>query len=164
MKQIKLTAVFLAVAILLTGCYFTDEKAGAEKALGISLEQAKELSHSDDHGGFHGDGTLSISWEFPDNSQEEILKTAPHWKPLPLTEELEQVFYLRVSGGPKLYGENGEQLLPEIENGWYFFYDRHSESKDPYDGSETAGRFSYNFTAALYDADTNRLYYTEFDT
>lgn len=164
MKHLKLTAIFLAAAILLTGCFSGNDRRQAEKTLGISLENAEELSHSDDHGGFHGDGTLSICWEFPDDSLEEVLKTAPHWKPLPLTEELEHVFYLNVYGGPKLYGENGEQLLPDVENGYYFFFDRHSESKDPYDASETADRYSYNFTAAVYDADSNRLYYTEFDT
>ena len=163
MKQLKLTAIFLAAAILLTGCFSGNDRRQAEKALGISLENAKELSHSDDHGGFHGDGTLSICWEFPDDSLEETLKTAPHWKPLPLEDALMPVLHLHVYGTER-YEENGEQLLPDIENGYYFFFDRHSESKDPYDASETAERYSYNFTAAVYDTDSNRLYYTEFDT
>lgn len=164
MKKLKLTVVFLVTAILLTGCFFTDDRAHIEKTLGISLENAKEISHQDDHGGFHGDGILSVCYEFPDDSLEQTLKTAPHWKTLPLAEELNPVFHLHIASGLKLYGKNEEQLLPDVLNGYYFFYDRHSESADPYDGRETGNRYSYNFTAAVYDADTNRLYYTELDT
>ena len=163
MKTIRLTAVLLVLAILLTGCFSSNQRTEAEKTLGISLKEAKEISRSDDHGGFHGDGTLSICYEFPDDSLEEILKTAPHWKALPVEEALQPALYLHIAGA-ELYGEEGDQLLPEVENGYYFFYDRHSESTDPYDGSEAADRYSYNFSAAIYDADTNRLYYTEFDT
>lgn len=57
-----------------------------------------------------------------------------------------------------------EWSFPEIANGLWYFYDRHSESKDPADDAELFNRFSYNFTFAVFDADRDRLYYLEFDT
>ena len=44
------------------------------------------------------------------------------------------------------------------------FEDRHSEANDAYDDSGLFSRASYNFSLAVYDRDTNRLYYFEFDT
>ena len=54
--------------------------------------------------------------------------------------------------------------IPQIENGYYYFYDRHDEATDPYDDSEFLARFSFNFTLAIYDSDTNTLYLCEYDT
>ena len=51
-----------------------------------------------------------------------------------------------------------------LKEGYYFIYDRHSESTEPFDSTEILERASLNFTAAIYDADTDRLYYVEVDT
>ncbi len=45
-----------------------------------------------------------------------------------------------------------------------FNYDRYHDSTDPYDDSNVLARASFNFTIALYDAETDILYYCEFDT
>jgi len=44
------------------------------------------------------------------------------------------------------------------------FVDRHSESKDIHSDIDLFSRHSFNFTIALYDVDSNTLYYYEFDT
>ena len=54
------------------------------------------------------------------------------------------------------------KLPPEA--GFYYLYDRHSDSRDPYDDSLLHQRYSWNFTAAVYDSGAGRLYYYEFDT
>ena len=54
--------------------------------------------------------------------------------------------------------------MPAIYNGYYMFEDRHSESKDSRDDSELFDRYSYNFSIAIYDCDTDKMYYFEFDT
>ncbi len=51
-----------------------------------------------------------------------------------------------------------------VEEGFYYLCDRHSESVDPYDDSKLHERYSWNFTAAVYDSGSGRLYYYEFDT
>ena len=60
--------------------------------------------------------------------------------------------------------EDGEALFPKVENGYYYFYDRHSESKDHFDDTNVLSRHSFNFVIAIFDTDTNRLYYSKFDT
>ena len=57
-----------------------------------------------------------------------------------------------------------EAYMPAIDNGYYMFKDRHSESKDSRDDSELFDRNSYNFSIAIYDCDTDKMYYFEFDT
>ena len=54
--------------------------------------------------------------------------------------------------------------IPKIENGYYFFFDRHSESINKYDDSKINDRSSYNFTIALLDKNTNTIYYYRLDT
>ena len=62
------------------------------------------------------------------------------------------------------YGLYLEHEMPKVEKGYYFFYDRHSESSDPFDSSEVLDRSSLNFTVAVYDTETDKLYYAEMDT
>ena len=49
---------------------------------------------------------------------------------------------------------------------YYFFFDRHSDATNPKDDSAflDESRPSYNFTVAIYDSDTNMLYYARVDT
>ena len=95
----------------------------------------------------------------------EALEVIMDWKKLPLSENLNLIMY----GGEKdgvIYAHNlsSEAHMPKIENGYYIFEDRHSESSDSKDDSELFERFSYNFSIAIYDTDTDRMYYFEFDT
>ena len=54
--------------------------------------------------------------------------------------------------------------IPEIEEGYYYFIDRFSETKDKYSDEDLLNRYSFNFTIVLFDNKTNILYYYEFDT
>ena len=65
------------------------------------------------------------------------------------------------------YGYNfaEEAHLPEIKNGVYKFVDRYNGYlKDRSDDSEILDRSSFNFSIAVYDLDSNTLYYFERDT
>ena len=46
----------------------------------------------------------------------------------------------------------------------YLFIDRHDDAKDEHNGKDLFNRYSFNFTIAFYDLDTNVFYYFEFDT
>jgi len=59
---------------------------------------------------------------------------------------------------------DGTPAIPEVDNGYYYFRDRHYQSTDPTDDSGVLGRASYNFTIAIYDTDSKILYYMELDT
>lgn len=168
----KLTVIYgLLTSLLLTAC--GGGAPGSEltalcQSLGVDVRRGTVVAQWDDHGGFLGDGTAYMRLQFSDENCLTAIRQASGWKQLPLSENLTALVYGFQSGsasiGPYLDDENGEPLIPEIQNGYYYFYDRHSESQDPLDDTDVLSRNSYNFTIAIYDADSHTLYYCEFDT
>lgn len=122
------------------------------------------VEEKDIHGGFHGDGSYYLIMDCSEN-KEKALEILSGWKELPLSENLSLIMY----GGEKdgmAYGYNlaEEAKIPRVENGYYYFCDRHSESTNSADDSELFNRSSFNFSIAIYDSDTDKMYYFEFDT
>lgn len=131
---------------------------------GFSKHDFTVVEEQNTHGGFHGDGAYYLILDCSNNT-ENALKIVNGWNSLPLSENLDLIMF----GGEKdgiNYGYNlsEEVHIPEIENGYYCFRDRHSQAKDSSDDSELFGRSSFNFSLAIYDSDTNIFYYFEFDT
>lgn len=54
--------------------------------------------------------------------------------------------------------------IPEINNGYYYFLDRHLEAKNKHDDTDLNNRYSRNFSLAIYDADNKIIYFYEMDT
>lgn len=131
---------------------------------GFTKRDFSVIEEFDTHGGFHGDGSYYLILDCSENKQD-ALENASGWKPLPLSENLALIMY----GGCKdgmWYGYNlaKEANIPAIENGYYIFKDRHSDSRNSADDSELFNRHSFNFSIAIYDLDTDIMYYFEFDT
>ena len=118
------------------------------------------VSELDTHGGFQGDGDTFVVMTFPQTDRPALERemTGPYWHPLPLTDNLARVTYNLA------LGVDGEPFFPEVDQGCYYFRDRHSESQDPTDESGLFNRGSWNFTLAIYDSQTGTLYYYELDT
>ena len=161
-KKVGLAALLLAVAGLLaySAWEFWRENAAGTEQLGLDLSAGTVVAERDTHGGFHGDGETFVVMTFQQGDRPALERemTGPCWHPLPLTGSL-----ARVTRDLAL-GEEGEPLFPEVDQGWYYFRDRHSQSRDPADDSELFGRGSWNFTLAIYDSRTGTLYYYELDT
>ena len=121
-----------------------------ERVLGVDLSAGTLIHFEDSHGGFHGDGLTAAVVEL--SGLVEGLEDAPGWKPLPMSVNAAQAV--------GLCGDEGAS----IEEGFYFLYDRHRESENPYDDTELCNRYSWNFTAAVYDSQNGRLYFYQFDT
>ena len=68
------------------------------------------------------------------------------------------------SRGPLAADEDRTPLFPTVENGYYFFLDRSDESRNQRSTEGLWNRYSFNFTAALYDTDRGALYYYALDT
>ena len=131
----------------------------------ISDEDMNMINHIETHGGFHGDGTTFYSMEIINDDTIEEIKS--EWKELPLTENLTALIYgledESASIGPYI-SEDGEALFPNVDHGSSSFFDRPDESEDHFDDVNVLSRHSFNFVIAIFDTDTNRLYYTKFDT
>ena len=160
--------ILILEAVLLSACGSKDSiepTLDISKMIDIEIKDHNMINHIETHGGFHGDGTTFYSMEIVNNDTIEEIKS--EWKEMPLTENLTALVYglkdETSSIGPYI-SEDGEALFPKVENGYYYFYDRHSESKDRFDDTDVLDRHSFNFIIAIFDTDTNRLYYSKFDT
>lgn len=143
----------LLIAVLLAVGSLNWSKVHVARALQINLWAGTVLEDEDNHGGFHGDGSRWMVVKFKKDISEQLAEK-DNWKELPLTQNLETAAH-------------DFALFPddlEVSEGYYYFRDRHSQSTDPTDDSQLLGRTSYNFDLAIYDSQTQTLYYSETDT
>lgn len=119
-----------------------------ERQLDIFLPYGLVEQAWDSHGGFHGDGeTLAVI------ATELAQPQGPYWHPLPLTDNLKTLLSRSGLEGMDVMA----QTVPEIEQGFYYFRDRHSQSQDTASDIGLLGRYSYNFTLAVYDSEAGIL-------
>ena len=105
----------------------------------------------------------------PNDRCLDVMKTNPKWLPLPFSSNISRVVYgiesKEFSASSMIrYHDSDEVLIPPIKNGYYYFFDRHTESKNPKDDTELFNRCSYNFTLVIYDTDERMLYFIYYDT
>lgn len=156
--------LLLLTTFIVSGCSNDVERLSKKLELDFPKIESSEII--DTHSGFHGDGETLIKIVFEDKTLGTQLEGK--WSKLPLSENLHTAVYgletetERISSLIKL--ETEENFIPEIENGYYYFYDRHSESNNPYSDGDLLIRYSYNFSIAIYDCENSTLYYAEIDT
>ena len=105
--------------------------------------------------------------KFDASQAEEISRqivSLESWQKLPLSENVHLIIY----GGERtmwsmhiILQRNLEFLMLKTVIG---FSDRHNKSTSPEKDVDLFERRSFNFTLAIYDIDTNTLYYFELDT
>ena len=162
MRYVKLIMVAIIACIVFSSCSAVG--SGQSEYFGFKTSVFTVIDENDTHGGFHGDGSYYLILDCSEK-REQAMELIKDWTPLPLTENLQLIMY----GGKKdgvNYGYNLAERAhwPIINNGVYKFVDRHSEAVDKSDDTELFNRYSFNFSIAAYDLDTNTLYYFEFDT
>ena len=171
--KMRWNIISLGMVLLLTMTGCSSEKTNnvlseISKTIGVDVSTGEVISESDSHGGFHGDGDTVIEIQFSDTSLSDQIKDNEEWNAMPLTENLTALVYgIRTetsSIGPMIHSGDNIPVVPEIENGYYYFKDRHYESTDPKDDTNVLSRSSYNFTIAIFNADATILYYLELDT
>lgn len=161
MKKFLAIIIVSTFLIALSSCSINPR---SDLYFGFSKQSFTVVEEMDTHGGFHGDGSYYLILDCS-NNVDAALSNVANWNQLPLSENLNLIMY----GGEKdgmtyVYNLSEEAHIPAIENGCYCFKDRHSEANDASDDSGLFSRASFNFSLAVYDCDTNRLYYFEFDT
>ncbi len=170
MKLLKIYACFVILGIIITNVIFYLFRDSTEeyikKELGIDISFCTIKEEHDDHGGFLGDGSYFLVADC-ENDKENILSQLKDWKKFPLSGNLQKAVYgEEYSDGQMYYSFSSlcKGKIPTINNGYYYFFDRFKEAIDVYSDKDFLDRFSYNFTIALYDEDTNLFYYYELDT
>lgn len=162
MKYIKFIAVVIAICFIFSACNIREVQQLAY--FGFKTSDFTIVEESDTHGGFHGDGYYYLILDCSENV-EQAEKIVEDWNELPFTENLQLAMY----GGVKddigyCYFLAELAHLPAVSNGYYKFLDRYSDAVDYSDDTDLLSRCSFNFSVAVYDLDTNTLYYFEMDT
>ena len=175
-KFLLVTVLAVSMAASLTGCASSEKKLVEEK-LQIDLSSAKLLSKSDSHGGFHGDGTLVMSYDCSGAPLDLQLDELKKWQKFPIANVVKRLVIGKVPSqeAPIFTDENGGNLLPDISNGYYFFEDstpreyrrtgRDEQEPEVAEGVVIVGDdyIPLNFVFAVYDTDSNILYYVKAD-
>lgn len=163
----KKLAILLLILILLSGCSAKDPLREISDVIGVDVTGGTLLEHTDSHGGFLGDGESILCIRLTEEQAAELIhsvRESEFWHSLPLSEDLSAAVYGRQTATEGFGPLFPEGAVPPVENGVWFFRDRHSQSTNPANTSGLHDRSSWNFTAAIFDADTNSLYYLELDT
>ena len=146
----------LLICFLLSGC---SSKGTIETILDQDLPGCKMIQEIDNHGGFLGDGILFSKL---DCSKANI--DFSNWKEFPLSDNIKEVYDMDVCDTSGCGVASLRYGIPDIEEGYYYFYDRHYESKDRFDDIDLNTRASYNFSLIMFDKKNNMMYYYELDT
>lgn len=85
----------------LTACGSEDPAEEISRALHIDVSAGEEISSSDTHGGFHGDGISCVALQFPNSQVADAIAANAAWTPLPLDETAQALAYgvTREDGG-----------------------------------------------------------------
>lgn len=163
-EKIIIGIMLLTMVFSCCGCVKKATAVGlVSVALGISTEGGIIEEKVDTHGGFHNDGMTFIKISFEDKAFAKQAAVSEHWNALPMTGNLATILW--GDGYTSFFAnEKGEPYVPEVKEGLYYFYDRHKESTDKYSYEDIMDRYSFNFDAAIYDAENNVLYFVQLDT
>ena len=77
----------------LTACGGEDPTEKISQTLSIDVSAGEELSSSDTHGGFHGDGISCVALQFSDSQVADAIAASAAWVPLPLDETAQVLAY-----------------------------------------------------------------------
>ena len=160
-KLFAISLVFVALLALVSCGSKTTAHDTISKELDLDISGGKEVLNINTYSG--GEGTSCIAVTFDDDTILDAIKNRANWEAFPLDETVQTLVYGIENGtskdGPFLADENGDSMVPEIQNGYYLLIDRHSDTK-----SNILERGSFNVTVGLYDTDNNTLYCCKLDT
>lgn len=149
----------LFVICLVSGC--GNKQREIFKSIELDSSKCKIEDSIDSHGGFHGDGDYFARIECSDIDYNELSK---NWKKLPLSEYLDKVVNMEQCDDKGCFNIYDKFSIPVVENGYYYFIDRQADSRNKYDDTDLNNRSSWNFSLAIFDIDTDTVYYYELDT
>ena len=131
---------------------------------GFTKKDFSVLEEFEDYGGFPADGSHYLILDCSAN-KKKALEIIKEWKKLPLSKNLNIVMFGEEKDGI-IYGYElaKEAHIPKIKNGYYIFENSQLKGKDKSDDSELLNDYSLNFEIAVYDCDTDKMYYFEFDS
>lgn len=133
-----------------------------EIELNIDLIVSEEIITGKNGG--HNDGTIYQKYELNDEELKEVIasiESNPHWQKEALSEELKEEL-------SHVHSFDSDNPMFEIDNGYYFFKDRHDDAEgDIYKFDREvviSNRYSWNYIISALDVENKTLYYFQLDT
>ena len=159
-KILKIIGIILIIVIIIYIIYIFTLRNYLfySSQIEIQIPFFAKIEEKDTHGGFHGDGEAFAKIYFSKEQATEFVnkvKQNSNWKELPIPEELKDSLPEPIDNGMK---------IPFVENGYWFCIDRHSEANDRHNYNEMLSRSSLNYSIAVFDNDSNILYFYALDT
>lgn len=167
MEKWRVAGMGLVLCMILLWGYFSvphsqsiplDESIGQK--IGIKIPEYQDRKWVNDRGWF-ADGTETAVYQF-DGGNAKLVKDQiaqeEQWNTLPPTKNV-SYFTERVEW------DDGGAEIPDIENGYWYFSDETPPDAHPpniYTGQFPPPPMNFNF--AIFDTDTNTLYYFEYDS
>lgn len=152
----------LLCTVFFAGTDYIDKKMSV---MGFSKNDFTVVAEINNYEDVHADRKYCLVLDCSEN-RDRAYKNLEAWNKLPLPEQLEIVTY-----GGDYYGTFYPESrfldgisVPEITNGYYYFKDRYRKAFDSNDCTVLLDRKTRNFDFAIYDADTDMLYYIREDT
>ena len=174
MKKFLFSVVIIVCVFMcaFVGCFDRERLTDAQKIsrrLGMSVESGVVETYTSDHSSFNGDGETYAKVTFEDESFCGLIVQSGNWLNLPLTQTLSVAVYggtlpNGMSWSSLIEDDNDQPLIPQIDEGYYYFKDRSRQSENEKDDSQIFERYSFNFTIAIYDLVNRTLYFFEIDT
>lgn len=144
--------------MILGGCGTNKKSEYISKIIGIEEEKLQIIKEKDTHSGFMGDGNYFAKVKCKD------FIVSDNWKKLPLTDSILEVLNMEHCDKKDCKNVFDRYDIPKVEDGYYYFVNRHSNVTNRYDSTNLGESKSYNFTIAIYDNKTKMMYFYELDT
>ena len=174
-KFVSMVAVFIALAVVtIAGVSYymiKTDKSDQEKAVlrveeltKMKINDVKVVKCDDTRDGWFGDGVRTVIIDFKNNEFKDNISKNKRMKKLPFPPNLQKFFYKNNNGQLNVsVDDNGKELIPKVKNGYYLFVNR-KNNEDNMDDSKFLNDYSHDFSIVLFDSDTNRLYFVEYDS
>ena len=150
-----------ALVLMVFNIIYNNKLDYISKILNLDINNCKLINYENSHDGFLGDGEYYAKLNCTTN-ESNIIKDK--WTKLPLSEELNKALDIKFCSGNGCSTFFERYNIQEIKEGYYYFYDRHSDAINSNDEKIINDRSSYNFSIGLFDSDSKNLYFYELDT
>ena len=121
--------LLILVILIICGCSSTDNRNIINK-IELDNYSCKIVTQKDNHSGFFGDGEYFAKIKCSNINNEGL---SSHWKKLPLSTSINEAANINHCDSEGCYNIYEKYNIPNIKNGYYYFLDRNSESKNKYD-------------------------------
>ncbi len=170
-RTLVITGLFLfgimaIICITMIG-WCNQEQVQISKNVGVNAYSGRIVSSVDTHGGFLGDGEKITILHFSDKQCLKDIEKSLKWNAYPLPENLAAIIYGykdELKGRiilPVVKNEEEAPIVPMVQRGYYCFINREENSSRSIDTIFIRPR---NFTVAIYDLDSDIMYYIEYDS